>query len=57
MVGGFAALAAVTVVGPRIGKYDDQGSPLPLPGSSMVLVHLVYLFYGLAGMDSMLVRH
>ncbi len=36
MVGGFAALAAVTVVGPRIGKYDDQGSPLPLPGSSMV---------------------
>ena len=36
MGGGFAALAAVTVVGPRIGKYDDQGSPLPLPGSSMV---------------------
>ena len=36
MVGGFAALAAVTVVGPRIGKYDDQGSPLRLPGSSMV---------------------
>ena len=36
MVGGFAALAAVTVVGPRIGKYDDQGSPLPLQGSSMV---------------------
>ena len=36
MVGGFAALAAVTVVGPRIGKYDDQGLPLPLPGSSMV---------------------
>ena len=36
MVGGFAALAAVTVVGPRIGKYDDQGSPLTLPGSSMV---------------------
>ena len=36
MVGGFAALAAVTVVGPRIGKYDDQGSPLPLPGGSMV---------------------
>jgi len=36
MVGGFAALAAVTVVGPRIGKFDDQGSPLPLPGSSMV---------------------
>ena len=36
MVGGFAALAAVTVVGPRIGKFDEQGSPLPLPGSSMV---------------------
>ncbi len=36
MVGGFAALAGVMVVGPRIGKYDDNGSPLPLPGSSMV---------------------
>jgi Amt family ammonium transporter len=36
MVGGFAALAAVQVVGPRIGKFDDNGSPLPLPGSSMV---------------------
>ena len=36
MVGGFAALAGVMIVGPRIGKYDDKGSPLPLPGSSMV---------------------
>ena len=36
MVGGFAALAGVMIVGPRIGKYDDNGTPLPLPGSSMV---------------------
>ena len=36
MVGGFAALAGIQVVGPRIGKYDDSGNPLPIPGSSMV---------------------
>ena len=46
MVGGFAALAAVTVVGPRIGKYDDQGAPLPLPGSSMVAgAHGVFILW------------
>ena len=36
MVGGFAALAGVQIVGPRIGKYDDNGNPLTIPGSSMV---------------------
>ncbi len=36
MVGGFAALAGIQVVGPRIGKFDDSGNPLPIPGSSMV---------------------
>ena len=36
MVGGFSALAAVKLVGPRIGKFDDKGNPLPIHGSSMV---------------------
>ncbi len=36
MVGGFAALAGVQIVGPRIGKYDDEGNPQAIPGSSMV---------------------
>ena len=36
MVGGFAALAGVQIVGPRIGKYDDNGNPQVIPGSSMV---------------------
>jgi len=36
MVGGFAALAGVQIVGPRIGKYDENGNPQVIPGSSMV---------------------
>ena len=36
MVGGFAALAGVQIVGPRIGKYDDDGNTQVIPGSSMV---------------------
>ena len=36
MVGGFAALAGVQIVGPRIGKYDDNGNPQVIPGSSIV---------------------
>ena len=36
MVGGFAALAGVQIVGPRIGKYDDNGNPQVIPGISMV---------------------
>ena len=36
MVGGLAALAGVQIVGPRIGKYDDNGNPQVIPGSSMV---------------------
>ena len=36
MVGGFAALAGVQIVGPRIGTYDAHGDPLTIAGSSMV---------------------
>jgi ammonium transporter, Amt family len=32
MVGGVAALAGAIVLGPRIGKYAKDGTPLPMPG-------------------------
>jgi Amt family ammonium transporter len=34
-VGGWAALAGVIVLGPRIGKFSKDGRALPLPGHSM----------------------
>jgi Amt family ammonium transporter len=34
-VGGWAALAGVLLLGPRIGKYGREGKPLPLPGHNM----------------------
>jgi len=36
-VGGWAALAGVLVPGPRIGKYNPDGSVNPIPGHSMTL--------------------
>jgi Amt family ammonium transporter len=32
MVGGVAALAGAIVLGPRIGKYTEDGKPIPIPG-------------------------
>ncbi len=37
--GGFAALAGVLVLGPRIGKYKD-GRVIPMPGSNLALATL-----------------
>ena len=37
MLGGVAALAGVIVVGPRIGKYDENGKPKAIPGHSLTL--------------------
>jgi Amt family ammonium transporter len=34
-VGGWAALAGVIMLGPRIGKYNKEGKVLPIPGHSM----------------------
>ncbi|HEY0832811.1 MAG TPA: ammonium transporter, partial [Azospirillum sp.] len=36
-VGGWVALAAVIVMGPRIGRFDAQGNPVPIQGHSPVL--------------------
>jgi Amt family ammonium transporter len=39
-VGGWAGLAGIIVLGPRLGKYDSSGNMTPIPGHSMPLVTL-----------------
>ena len=39
-VGGWAGLAGIIVLGPRIGKYRTDGSVQPIPGHSMALVFM-----------------
>jgi Amt family ammonium transporter len=54
MVGGVAALAAVIVLGPRIGKYDENGNPLPIPGHSLTLgaLGVFILWFGWYGFNA-----
>ena len=40
MAGAAAALASVIMIGPRQGKYDENGKPQNIPGSNMPLVAL-----------------
>ncbi len=39
-VGGWAALAGVLVLGPRFGKYDENGNAKPIPGHNLSLATL-----------------
>lgn len=39
-VGGWAGLVGILFLGPRMGKYDANGKPLPIPGHSMALAFL-----------------
>ncbi|MCS7204791.1 MAG: ammonium transporter [Leptospiraceae bacterium] len=39
-VGGFAGLAATILLGPRIGKFDPDGKPQPMPGHNLALATL-----------------
>jgi Amt family ammonium transporter len=39
-VGGWAALAGALVVGPRVGKYAEDGTPRAIPGHSLPLAAL-----------------
>lgn len=39
-VGGWAALAGAIVLGPRIGKYNEDGSPNALPGHNLLMAAL-----------------
>jgi Amt family ammonium transporter len=52
-VGGWAALAGAMVLGPRIGKYAKDGTPLPIPGHSlpMAAAGVFILFLGWFGFN------
>jgi len=54
MLGGVAALAAVVVVGPRLGKYDSEGKPRAIPGHSLTLgaLGVFILWFGWYGFNA-----
>ncbi|MDJ0960719.1 MAG: ammonium transporter [Acidimicrobiia bacterium] len=54
MLGGVAALAGVLVVGPRIGKYDENGKPKAIPGHSITLgaLGVFILWFGWYGFNA-----
>jgi Amt family ammonium transporter len=53
MVGGFAALAGAMVLGPRIGKYNNDGSANPMPGHNinMAAIGTFILAFGWFGFN------
>ncbi len=54
LTGGVAALAGVLAIGPRIGKYDEDGKPIPIPGHSLVLgaLGVFILWFGWYGFNA-----
>lgn len=54
MLGGAAALAGVLIVGPRIGKYDDDGTAKSIPGHSVTLgaLGVFILWFGWYGFNA-----
>ena len=38
--GGWVALAIVIIIGPRLGRFDENGKPVEIPGSNMPLAML-----------------
>ena len=54
MLGGAAALAGVLVVGPRIGRYDENGKPRAIPGHSITLgaLGVFILWFGWYGFNA-----
>jgi Amt family ammonium transporter len=53
MTGGFAALAGALIIGPRLGKFADDGSPRALPGHSipLAMAGVLLLFIGWFGFN------
>ena len=54
MLGGVCALAGVIVVGPRIGKYGEDGKPRAIPGHSVTLgaLGVFILWFGWYGFNA-----
>ncbi|WP_298533360.1 ammonium transporter [uncultured Algibacter sp.] len=52
-MGGFAALAAAIVLGSRIGKYDQNGEPVAIPGHNLPLAAIggFILWFGWFGFN------
>jgi ammonium transporter, Amt family len=52
-VGAWVAMAALIVLGPRLGRFDEHGNPRPIPGHSMVLAGTgaIILFVGWIGFN------
>lgn len=53
-VGAWVALAGAVVLGPRLGKYNREGKPLPIPGHSMSMAALgvFILWFGWFGFNA-----
>lgn len=53
MVGGWAGLMGAFFVGPRIGRFDENGEPVPIKGHSVTLQVLgtFFLWYGWYGFN------
>lgn len=54
LLGGIAALAGVLVVGPRRGRFTDDGKPRPIPGHSVTLgaLGVFILWFGWYGFNA-----
>ncbi len=54
-VGGFAALAGAMVIGPRIGKFKEDGTPVAMPGHNipMAILGTIILVFGWIGFNGM----
>lgn len=53
-VGGICALAGAMVIGPRIGRFDQEGRPRPIPGHNvpMAIIGVIILVFGWFGFNS-----
>jgi len=55
MIGGFSALAGAVVIGPRLGKFKADGTPIAIPGHHipMAIAGTIILFFGWFGFNGM----
>lgn len=53
MIGGFASLAGAWILGPRIGRFTSEGTPVDMPGhnSSLTLLGVFLLWFGWFGFN------